>query len=182
MNRSRQKPPTDTESAARSSETRMRVARTGNQPSGQFPLHYLRVRETLLAYLSPILVDSVLEKAMRARHLTPSSLSPSALLEITSDIMVGLRDRGARQADPISLSLARRAMETIDARGKSCPLPIVLTAKAMRSVAAGELLTVQADDRAFPEDIRAWCRKTSHELLSLESKPGFYEAVVKKPA
>jgi TusA-related sulfurtransferase len=72
-------------------------------------------------------------------------------------------------------------METIDARGKSCPLPIVLTAKAIRNTPPGETITVQADDRAFPEDIRAWCRKTSNELLSLESKPGFYEAVVKKP-
>jgi tRNA 2-thiouridine synthesizing protein A len=72
-------------------------------------------------------------------------------------------------------------MEIVDARGKSCPLPIVLIAKAMRSALPGSTVTVQADDRAFPEDIRAWCRKTSNELLSLESKPGFYEAVVKKP-
>ena len=72
-------------------------------------------------------------------------------------------------------------MNTLDARGKSCPLPIVLTAKALRDVPAGATLAVQADDRAFPEDIRAWCRKMNHELLSLESKAGFFEAVVKKP-
>jgi TusA-related sulfurtransferase len=72
-------------------------------------------------------------------------------------------------------------MDTVDARGKSCPLPIVLAAKALRNLPSGQSVTVQADDRAFPEDIRAWCRKTSHELLSLETKEGFYEAVVKKP-
>jgi len=71
-------------------------------------------------------------------------------------------------------------MADIDARGKSCPLPIVLTAKALRGSVPGEEITIRADDRAFPEDIRAWCRKTSNELLSLESKPGFFEAVVKK--
>jgi TusA-related sulfurtransferase len=63
----------------------------------------------------------------------------------------------------------------------SPPLPIVLTAKALRDVSAGATITVQADDRAFPEDIRAWCRKMNHELLSLESTAGFFEAVVKKP-
>ena len=42
-------------------------------------------------------------------------------------------------------------------------------------------LLVQADDRAFPKDIRAWCPKTNHELVSFEAKAGFYEAVVKKP-
>lgn len=71
-------------------------------------------------------------------------------------------------------------MDTLDARGKSCPLPIVLTAKAIRNLTAGQAIAVQADDRAFPEDIRAWCRKMGHELVSLESRGAFYEAVVKK--
>jgi TusA-related sulfurtransferase len=72
-------------------------------------------------------------------------------------------------------------MQTVDARGKSCPMPIVLIAQAFRTASSGEKITVQADDRAFPEDIRAWCKKTGHELLSLESKTGFFEALVKKP-
>ncbi len=72
-------------------------------------------------------------------------------------------------------------METsLDARGKSCPLPIVLIAKALRQSDPGFVLTIQADDRAFPEDVRAWCRKTGNELLSLDNKPGYYEAVIKK--
>lgn len=59
-------------------------------------------------------------------------------------------------------------------------MPIVLIAKAMRDAPTGATLTVQADDRAFPEDVRAWCRKTGQELLSLDNKPGYYEAVIKK--
>lgn len=49
-----------------------------------------------------------------------------------------------------------------------------------RAPAVGQQVTVRADDRAFPGDIRAWCRKTSHELVSLEAKAGFYEAVIKR--
>ncbi len=71
-------------------------------------------------------------------------------------------------------------METIDARGKSCPLPIVIVAKAIKSLPPGESIAIRADDRAFPEDIRAWCRKMRQELLSLETKGGFFEAVIKK--
>ena len=70
---------------------------------------------------------------------------------------------------------------SVDARGKSCPLPIVLIAKALRDAASGTRLTVQADDRAFPEDVKAWCRKTGHELVSFDNKPGFYQAVIQKP-
>jgi tRNA 2-thiouridine synthesizing protein A len=73
------------------------------------------------------------------------------------------------------------AQNTVDARGKSCPMPIVLIAKALRDAATGARLIVQADDRAFPEDVRAWCKKMGHELVSLENKPGYYEAVIKKP-
>lgn len=71
-------------------------------------------------------------------------------------------------------------MDVLDARGKSCPLPIVLLAKALRARDGGQSLTIQADDRAFPEDVRAWCRKTGNELVSLETKAGHYEAVVRK--
>jgi tRNA 2-thiouridine synthesizing protein A len=70
---------------------------------------------------------------------------------------------------------------TLDARGKSCPMPIVLMAKALRDLASGSSMTVQADDRAFPEDVKAWCRKTGNELVSLDNRPGYYQAVVKKP-
>lgn len=70
---------------------------------------------------------------------------------------------------------------TVDARGKSCPMPIVLIAKAFREASSGARVTVQADDRAFPEDVRAWCKKTGHQLVSLENKPGYYEAVIEKP-
>jgi hypothetical protein len=52
---------------------------------------YERIREILLRYLSPILVDSVLDRALHARHPSPAFLGETALAEITADIMVGLR-------------------------------------------------------------------------------------------
>jgi TusA-related sulfurtransferase len=72
-------------------------------------------------------------------------------------------------------------MQTVDARGKSCPMPIVLVSIAVRAAAPGEQLVVRADDRAFPEDLRAWCQKTGCELISLDYKPGFFEAHLQKP-
>jgi tRNA 2-thiouridine synthesizing protein A len=71
-------------------------------------------------------------------------------------------------------------MQTLDARGKSCPMPIVLAAKAMKALAPGDRLFVLADDRAFPEDIRAWCSKTGNDLLSLAEKPSYFEAEVRR--
>jgi TusA-related sulfurtransferase len=71
-------------------------------------------------------------------------------------------------------------MNEVDARGKSCPLPIVLTAKAVRQIAVGESLVVRADDRAFLPDIEAWCKKTGNALLSAVSKDGYYEATLRR--
>jgi len=68
----------------------------------------------------------------------------------------------------------------IDAKGKSCPLPIVLLAKAVRSRSPGETQVVVADDRAFPGDVEAWCRKTGNELVSLRDKGGYFEATVRR--
>jgi len=57
----------------------------------------------------------------------------------------------------------------LDARGLPCPLPIVLLARLLGRVAAGEVVRVRADDPAFAEDLRAWCRATGHGLLSVEA-------------
>jgi TusA-related sulfurtransferase len=59
-------------------------------------------------------------------------------------------------------------MTTVDACGKSCPLPIVLLAKAVRQISIGGMVTVRSDDRAFPPDVEAWCQRTGNELLSLQ--------------
>jgi tRNA 2-thiouridine synthesizing protein A len=71
-------------------------------------------------------------------------------------------------------------MTHVDARGKSCPLPIVLTARAVRQIPPGESLLVLADDRAFLPDIEAWCKKTGHALVSSGLKDGHFEAVVRR--
>jgi hypothetical protein len=49
------------------------------------------VREVLLRYLSGVLVDSVLERALTARKLSAATLSNDQLGEVAADVMVGLR-------------------------------------------------------------------------------------------
>ena len=52
--------------------------------------------------------------------------------------------------------------QTIDARGLSCPMPIVKTAQAIRSVASGTLIEVLATDPGSLKDFAAWSRTTGH--------------------
>jgi len=52
---------------------------------------YFALRALLLGYLSPILVDTVLNQAMFKRRLAPETLSHKELHELAPDIMLGLR-------------------------------------------------------------------------------------------
>ena len=55
--------------------------------------------------------------------------------------------------------------ETIDCRGRRCPLPVVELAKHIGDVAVGETLGVAADDPAARHDVPAWCRLRGHDYL-----------------
>lgn len=72
--------------------------------------------------------------------------------------------------------------KTLDARGKSCPMPIVALAKEARVLAKGDELVVLSDDNAFPADVTAWCNKTGHKLLSLDRQNDHHRAVIRKEA
>ncbi len=75
----------------RTSESRLRAQPRAPSESGNYPRPFAMVRQILRRYLSPIIVDSVLEKAMQERKLSAAMMGPDALGEITSDIMIGLR-------------------------------------------------------------------------------------------
>jgi TusA-related sulfurtransferase len=53
----------------------------------------------------------------------------------------------------------------LDCLGRRCPLPIIELAKAIRTVDAGDVVRVLADDPAAANDIAAWCRMKGHELV-----------------
>ncbi len=59
-------------------------------------------------------------------------------------------------------------LETIDARGLLCPLPVIRTQDAIKQFVPGTVLEVLATDAGTLQDIPAWCRVHGHELLKIE--------------
>lgn len=57
------------------------------------------------------------------------------------------------------------ALESLDARGLLCPLPVIRTQDRVRSLPAGAELIVLATDPGTLQDIPAWCRVHGHELV-----------------
>jgi TusA-related sulfurtransferase len=69
---------------------------------------------------------------------------------------------------------------TIDARGRTCPIPIIQLNREVKLAEEGDDIEVLSDDAAFPADVEAWCKKTQHELLELGPRQGWFRAVVRK--
>jgi len=53
----------------------------------------------------------------------------------------------------------------VDAKGLSCPMPIVKTKKAIMTLEAGQVLEVQATDKGSKADIQAWAKSSGHQYL-----------------
>jgi tRNA 2-thiouridine synthesizing protein A len=74
-------------------------------------------------------------------------------------------------------------METVtklDARGLKCPMPIVKTAQAIKTVAPGDLLEVVATDPGSVADFAAWSRSTGNELVESGGQGGEYRFVIRR--
>ena len=69
---------------------------------------------------------------------------------------------------------------TVDARGLSCPLPIVRTAQMIRPLLPGALVEVLATDPGAPKDFVAWCRSTGNELVEQSAAGGVYRFVFRR--
>jgi tRNA 2-thiouridine synthesizing protein A len=70
--------------------------------------------------------------------------------------------------------------KTLDLQGLSCPIPIAKTAKAIRELAAGELLEAVATDPGSVPDFNAWCANTGNELVEQTSDDGVFRFVIRK--
>jgi tRNA 2-thiouridine synthesizing protein A len=68
----------------------------------------------------------------------------------------------------------------LDARGLKCPMPIVKTAQAMKTLSPGQLLEVLATDPGATADFAAWSRTTGNELLISEVQDGVYRFVLRR--
>ena len=71
---------------------------------------------------------------------------------------------------------------TIDLTGLKCPGPIVALNTEIRQIAGGGQLDALSDDPAFELDVKAWCRRTGHELMSVHAIDGVFRARIRRKA
>lgn len=73
--------------------------------------------------------------------------------------------------------------ETLDAKGLSCPMPVVKTKQTIDTLAAGEILEVLATDGGSMSDLAGWADTTEGvELIDQTDEGDVYRHVVRKTA
>ena len=70
--------------------------------------------------------------------------------------------------------------QMVDARGLSCPMPIVKTAQAMRLLEPGRAIELLATDAGSIKDVAAWCRTTGNVLVEQTSDGAVYRFVIRR--
>jgi tRNA 2-thiouridine synthesizing protein A len=65
--------------------------------------------------------------------------------------------------------------ETLDLRGLKCPLPALMTKKALARLAPGTALSVLADDPMAAVDIPHMCHGEGHAVEGVASREGYSE-------
>jgi len=70
--------------------------------------------------------------------------------------------------------------QTVDARGLSCPMPIVKTAQAVKLIQSGAAIELIATDAGSIKDVAAWCKATGNELVEQTSDGAVYRFVIRR--
>lgn len=78
------------------------------------------------------------------------------------------------------MSVDTKFDQFLDAKGMSCPLPILKTKKAMESISKGQVLKVEATDAGSKNDMAAWAKRTGNEILQIEETAGTFTFYIKK--
>ena len=68
----------------------------------------------------------------------------------------------------------------LDVKGLKCPLPVLRARKALKPLAPGDLLEVQATDPSAVQDFASFCETTGHELVASEQDGGTYVFRIRK--
>lgn len=55
----------------------------------------------------------------------------------------------------------------LDLRGLFCPMPVILTQRALDPLPPGARVTAIGDDPAIHGDVPAWCDEAGHRLVEL---------------
>ncbi|PIE60352.1 MAG: preprotein translocase subunit TatC [Desulfobulbus propionicus] len=72
------------------------------------------------------------------------------------------------------------ATSVLDAKGLSCPMPLLRTKKEIGKLNTGDILHIMGTDPGSRNDIPGWCDRSGHEYLGEKEESGYISFFIKK--
>jgi TusA-related sulfurtransferase len=72
------------------------------------------------------------------------------------------------------------ADKTLDAKGKKCPMPVLMTKKELKKLDTGQTLELIADDVGALKDVPALIKKTGDEIIETNQNGEVITFVIQK--
>jgi tRNA 2-thiouridine synthesizing protein A len=69
---------------------------------------------------------------------------------------------------------------TVDAKGQSCPGPLVSLARALKGAHPGDLFELLATDPGSKSDVPSWAEISGNELMETGEADGVFRYVIRK--
>ncbi len=70
--------------------------------------------------------------------------------------------------------------QVLDARGLSCPMPILKTKKIMKEMQTGQILEIKSTDPGTANDLPSFLARSGDQLLDSQESQGFVSYYVQK--
>ena len=72
------------------------------------------------------------------------------------------------------------ADQVLDCTGMQCPLPVIKTAQAIKTIDSGQVLELLATDPGVEPDMKAWSSRTGNELLKIEKEGDVFHVFLRR--
>jgi tRNA 2-thiouridine synthesizing protein A len=70
--------------------------------------------------------------------------------------------------------------QVLDCKGLACPLPVIKTAQAIKTIEPGQVLELLATDPGDEPDMKAWTTRTGNELLAIDQEGDVFHVFLRR--
>ncbi|MHA1266403.1 MAG: sulfurtransferase TusA family protein [Candidatus Helarchaeota archaeon] len=67
----------------------------------------------------------------------------------------------------------------LDVKGKTCPMPVLLTRRKIKSLKPGSILEIIGDFQPAKKNIQHFLTTNGHEILKIQEEDGIYHIFTK---
>ncbi|MBI3688661.1 MAG: sulfurtransferase TusA family protein [Actinobacteria bacterium] len=76
--------------------------------------------------------------------------------------------------------MADTPAQVLDCTGLACPLPVIKSSQAIKTIEVGEVLELLATDPGVEPDMAAWTRRTGNELVGISKDGSVFHVLIRR--